>query len=85
MPQSDGNFIGGNAPPPLLWSPKSYHIFIVRLQNATFYKADKLLRQFQYKQGMPGGKRRRPFTPMETNPTSIKNMLLGLDMADRVN
>ena len=51
---------------------------------ATFYKADILLRQFQYEQGMPGGKRRRPFIPVDTNPTSIKNMLLGLEMADRV-
>ena len=34
---------------------------------------------------MPGGKRRRSFTPMDTNPTSIKNMPLGLEMANRVN
>ena len=33
---------------------------------------------------MPGGKRRRPFTPVDTNPTSIRIMLLGLEMADRV-
>ena len=33
---------------------------------------------------MPGGKRRRPFTPMNTNPTSIRNMLLSLEMVDRV-
>ena len=33
---------------------------------------------------MPGGKRRRFFSPVDTNPTSIKNMLLGLEMADRV-
>ena len=33
---------------------------------------------------MPSGKRRRHFTPMNTNPTSIRNMLLGLEMADRV-
>ena len=33
---------------------------------------------------MPDGKRRRPFTPVDTNPTSIRNMLLGLEMADRV-
>ena len=33
---------------------------------------------------MPGGKRRRPFSPMDTNPTSIQNMLVGLEMADRV-
>ena len=29
-------------------------------------------------------KRRRPFTLVDTNPTSIRNMLLGLEMADRV-
>ena len=33
---------------------------------------------------MPSGKRRRPFTFVDTNPTSIKNMQLGLEMADRV-
>ena len=33
---------------------------------------------------MPGGKRRRTFTPVDTNPTSIRNMLLGLEMAYRV-
>ena len=33
---------------------------------------------------MPGGKGRKPFTPVDTNPTSIRNMLLGLEMADRV-
>ena len=33
---------------------------------------------------MPSGKRRRPFTPVDTNPTCIKNILLGLEMADRV-
>ena len=60
------------------------HIFIVGLRRETFYKADILLRQFQYEQGMPGGKGRKPFTPMNTNPTSIRNMLLGLEMADRV-
>ena len=46
--------------------------------------ADRHLKQFQYEQGMPGGKRRRPFTPVDTNPTSIRNMLLGLEMADQV-
>ena len=34
---------------------------------------------------MPSGKRRRPFTPVDTNPTSVQNMLLGLEMADQVN
>ena len=68
----------------ILRSPGSDHIFIVGLRRATFYKADKLLRQFQYEQGMPGGKRRRLFTHVDTNPTSIRNMLLGLEMADRV-
>ena len=33
---------------------------------------------------MPGGKRRRPFSPMDTNPTSVQNMLLSLEMANRV-
>ena len=33
---------------------------------------------------MPGGKRRRPFSLVDTNPTFVKNMLLGLEMADRV-
>ena len=42
------------------------------------------MRQFQYEQGMPGGKRRKPFTPVDTNPTSIRNMLLGLEMVDQV-
>ena len=67
-----------------MWSPRSDHIFLVGLRKANFYKADRLLRQFQYKQGMPGGKRRRPLNPVDTNPTSIRNMLLGLVMADRV-
>ena len=40
--------------------------------------------QFKYEQGMSGNKRRRPFTLVDTNPTSVKNMLLGLEMADRV-
>ena len=71
-------------PPPLLRSPGSDHIFLVGLWRATFYKGDRLLRQFKYEQGMPGGKRRRFFTPVDTNPTSVKNMLLGLEMADRV-
>ena len=33
---------------------------------------------------MPGGKGRKHFTPVDKNPTSIRNMLLGLEMADRV-
>ena len=33
---------------------------------------------------MPGGKRRRFFTPVGTNPTFVQNMLLGLEMVDRV-
>ena len=72
-------------PPPLLRSPGSDHIFIVGLRRATFYKADRLLRQFQYEHGMPSGKGRKPFTLVDTNPTSIRNMSLGLEMADRVN
>ena len=71
-------------PPPLLRSLGSDHIFLVWLRRATFYKGDRLLRQFKYKQGMPGGKRRRFFTLVDTNPTSVKNMLLDLDMANRV-
>ena len=35
------------------------------------------MRQFKYEQGMPGGKRRRFFT-------SVQNMILGLEMANRV-
>ena len=70
--------------PPLLRSPGSDHIFLVGLRRATFYKGDRLLRQFKYEQGIPGGKRRIPFSPMDTNPTSIQNMLLGLEMVDRV-
>ena len=61
-------------PPPLLRSPGSDHIFIIGLRRATFYKANRLLRQFQYEQGMPNGKRRRPFTPVDTNPTSISGL-----------
>ena len=33
---------------------------------------------------MPNGKRRRPFTHVDINPTSIRNMLLGLEIADQV-
>ena len=33
---------------------------------------------------MPGAQRRRPFTPVDTNPTFVQNMLLGLEMADQV-
>ena len=77
------NYYWWKCPPPLLRSLGLDHIFIVGLRRATFYKADRLLRQFQYEQGMPSGKR-RTFTPVDTNPTSIKNMLLGLEMADRV-
>ena len=69
-------------PPPLLRSLGSDHIFLVGLRKATFYKGDRLFRQFKYEQGIPDGKRRRPFSPVETNPTAIQNMLLGLEMAD---
>ena len=58
-------------PPPLLRSLGLDHIFLVGLWRATFYKGDRLLRQFKYEQGMPGGKRRRPLSPVDTNPTSI--------------
>ena len=33
---------------------------------------------------MSGGKRRRFFTLVDTNPTFVQNMLLGLEMADQV-
>ena len=33
---------------------------------------------------MSGGRGRKPFIPMDTTPTSVRNMLLGLDMVDRV-
>ena len=32
---------------------------------------------------MPRGRGRRTFVPVDTTPTSIRNMLLGLDIADR--
>ena len=67
-------------PHPLLQSPGSNHIFLVGLRRATFYKADRLLRQFPYEQGMLDGRGRKLFIPMDTTPTSIRNML-GLDMA----
>ena len=78
------NYYWWKCPPPLLRSPGLDHIFIVGLRKATFYKVDRLLRQFQYVQGMPSRKGRKPFPPMDTNPTSIRNMVLGLEMADRV-
>ena len=67
---------------PLLWSPGTNHIFLVGLREVTFYKAGRLLRQFQYEQGIPSGKRRKLFTIMDTNRTSIRNMLLGLEIAN---
>ena len=45
---------------------------------------DRLLKQFQYEQGIPSGKGKKPFTPVDTNPTSIRNMLLGLELVDWV-
>ena len=33
---------------------------------------------------MSSGKRRRHFSSVDTNPTSVTNMLLGLELADRV-
>ena len=33
---------------------------------------------------MLDGKGRKPFTPVDTHPISISNMLLGLEMTDRV-
>ena len=64
-------------PSPLLSSLGLDHNFLVGLRRATFYKGDRLLRQFKYEQGMPSGKRRRPFSLVDTNPTSVQNMLLG--------
>ena len=42
------------------------------------------MRPFQYEQVMLSGKGRKPFTLVDINPTSIRNMLLGLEMDDRV-
>ena len=56
-------------PSPLLQSPGSDHIFLIGLRRATFYKGDRLLRQFKYKQGMPGANRRRPFSSVDINHT----------------
>ena len=69
-------------PPPLLRALGLDHIFLVGLRRATFNKGDRLLRQFKYEQGIPGGKRRRPFSPMDTNPTFLQNILLALEMVD---
>ena len=33
---------------------------------------------------MPGGRGRKPFTLVDTTPTFVRTMLLGLEMADRV-
>jgi len=33
---------------------------------------------------MPGGRGRKPFTLVDTTPTFVRTMLLGLDMANRV-
>ena len=59
-------------PPPLLRSLRSDHFFIVGLRNATFYKTNRLLRQFQYEQGMLGRRGRKSFTAVDTNPTSVR-------------
>jgi len=55
---------------------------LVGLRRATFYKVDRLLRQYIYEQGMSGGRQRKPFVLVDTTPTSVRNMLLGLNMAD---
>ena len=65
-------------------STPSVEVSWTRSHLHSWIKVDRLLRQFQYEQGMPGGRGRKPFTPMDTNPTSIRNMLLGLEMADWV-
>ena len=83
MSQFDGIVIGGRVYL-LCCSPWIRSYLHSQVKEATFYKADKLLRQFQYEQGTPGGKGRKPFTPVDINPTSIRNMLLGLEMAERV-
>ena len=69
-------------PSPLLRSLGLDHIFLVGLWRATLYNGDRLLRQFKYEQGVLGDKRRRPFSPVDTNLTSVQNMLLGLEMVD---
>ena len=33
---------------------------------------------------MPSSRGRKPFVPVDTTPTSVRNMLLDLDMADQV-
>ena len=58
-------------PSPLLRSSGSDHIFLVGLRRATFYMEDRLLRQFKYEQRMPSGKRKKPFSSVGTNPTSV--------------
>ena len=65
------NYYWWKCPSPLLRSSGSDHIFLVGLRRATFYMEDRLLRQFQYEQGMPGGKRKKPFSSVGTNPTSV--------------
>ena len=54
------------------------------VKESDFLQSNRLLRQFQYEQRMPSGKRRKPFTLVDTNHTSIRNMLLSLEMVDRV-
>ena len=78
------NYYWWKCPPILLWPPRSNQIFLVGLRKTTFYKANRILSQFQYEQGISSGKRRKTFTPVDTNPTSVRNMLLGLEMADQV-
>ena len=38
------------------------------LKEDDYYKADKLLRQFQYEQGMPSGRERKLFIPVDIAP-----------------
>ena len=84
MSQFDGIVIGGSAHL-LCCSPLDQIISSkFGLRKATFYKANRFLRQFQYEHRTPGGKGRKPFTLVDTNPTSTRNMLLGLEMADQV-
>ena len=37
------------------------------LKEGDYYKADRLLRQFQYEHGMPGGRERKHFIPVDNS------------------
>ncbi|KAK9984277.1 hypothetical protein SO802_033802 [Lithocarpus litseifolius] len=76
----DAVFHGGN----ISKLPGESLYFVDMANGATRYDCQAYNWQFQHEQGMPSGKRRRPFTPVDTNPTFIRNKLLGLEVADRV-